>query len=144
MELTIRMLAPLLLVVASNVTYQLLCKSTPASLNPFTGLFASYGVSCLLCFVLMLATKQEGIGEELRQIRPLNLILGMVIIGVEGGYLLMYRNGWQVSKGPLAAYICAAVVLLVIGAVFYREGLSPQKLAGMGLCLAGIFLINLK
>ena len=61
-----------------------------------------------------------------------------------GGYLLMYRNGWQVSKGPLAAYICAAVVLLVIGAVFYREGLSPQKLAGMGLCLAGIFLINLK
>ena len=75
-------LVPLLLVVASNVTYQLLCKNTPASLNPFTGLFASYGVSCLLCLVLMLVTKQGGIGEELRQIRPLNLILGLVIIGV--------------------------------------------------------------
>ena len=60
MELTIKMLAPLLLVVASNVTYQLLCKNTPASLNPFTGLFASYGVSCLLCLVLMLVTKQGG------------------------------------------------------------------------------------
>ena len=144
MELTIKMLAPLLLVVASNVTYQLPCKTTPASLDPFSGWFASCGVSCLLCFVLMLVTKQGGLGEELRQIHPLNFILGLVIIGVEGGYLLMYRNGWQVSKGPLAAYICAAIVLLVIGTVFYREGLSPRKLAGMGLCLAGIFLVNLK
>ena len=106
MELTIRMLALLLLVVASNVTYQLLCKSAPASLNPFTGLFASYGVSCLLCFVLMLATKQEGIGEELRQIRPLNLILGMVIIGVEGAICSCTGTGGRSARGrwqPISA-----------------------------------------
>lgn len=81
----IKLIFPLILVVACNAAYQLLCKNTPPQLNPFTGLFASYGVSCLICAVLMLLTKEGTLGEELRQIRPLNLVLGMVIIGVEGG-----------------------------------------------------------
>ena len=138
----IKLIFPLILVVACNAAYQLLCKNTPPQLNPFTGLFASYGVSCLICAVLMLLTKEGTLGEELRQIRPLNLVLGMVIIGVEGGYLLMYRSGWQVSRGPLAAYMCTAVVLLIVGVLFYREGVSLQKLLGAAVWVGGILLMN--
>lgn len=138
----IKLIFPLILVVACNAAYQLLCKNTPPQLNPFTGLFASYGVSCLICAVLMLLTKEGTLGEELRQIRPLNLVLGMVIIGAEGGYLLMYRSGWQVSRGPLAAYMCTAVVLLIVGVLFYREGVSLQKLLGAAVCVGGILLMN--
>ena len=82
----------------------------------------------------MLLTKQAPLREELRQIGPLNILLGVVIIGVEGGYLMMYRSGWQVSKGPLMVYLCTAVVLLAAGAVLYQEEISIQKLMGMALC----------
>jgi len=123
------------------MAYQLLCKSTPAQQNPFTALFVSYGVSCLACAILMLLTKQAPLREELRQIGPLNILLGVVIIGVEGGYLMMYRSGWQVSKGPLMVYLCTAVVLLAAGAVLYQEEISIQKLMGMALCVGGIFLM---
>ena len=130
-----------LLVVICNMASQLLCKSTPAQQNPFTALFVSYGVSCLACAILMLLTKQAPLREELRQIGPLNILLGVVIIGVEGGYLMMYRSGCQVSKGPLMVYLCTAVVLLAAGAVLYQEEISIQKLMGMALCVGGIFLM---
>lgn len=141
MNSAFRFIFPLVLVVICNMSYQLLCKSTPSQQNPFTALFVSYGVSCLICAILMLLTKQAPFREELRQIGPLNILLGMVIIGVEGGYLMMYRSGWQVSKGPLAAYLCTAVVLLVAGAVLYQEEISIQKLMGMALCAGGILLM---
>ena len=140
MNSAFRFIFPLVLVVICNMAYQLLCKSTPAQQNPFTALFVSYGVSCLACAILMLLTKQAPLREELRQIGPLNILLGVVII-VEGGYLMMYRSGWQVSKGPLMVYLCTAVVLLAAGAVLYQEEISIQKLMGMALCVGGIFLM---
>lgn len=90
----------------------------------------------------MLLTKKASVLDELAQIRPLNFLLGAVIIGVEGGYMLMYRNGWEVSKGPLAAYICTAVILLFCGVFLYHEAVSLKKLLGIVFCMIGIFLVN--
>lgn len=140
----LQLIAPLVLVVLSNAAYQLICKNTPSSLSPFTGLFVSYGVSCLLSGALMVLTKKGPLLGEFAQIRPIHLLLGAVIIGVEGGYLLMYRSGWEVSKGPLTAYIGTAMLLLLFGVILYQETVSVKKLLGIVCCLIGIVLVSVK
>lgn len=69
--------------------------------------------------------------------------MGLVIIGVEGGYMLMYKKGWEVSKGSLIANICVAVILLLIGIAFFHEKMNFKKIIGLIVCIIGIVLINI-
>ncbi|MDO5516091.1 MAG: transporter [Clostridium sp.] len=107
-------MVPLLLVIFCNLCYHLLSKSIPSDINPFLGLSVTYGVA----------------------------FVGLVIIGVEGGYMLMYRAGWEVSKASVCANIVLAVLLLIIGAVFFKELLDVKKIIGVLLCILGIVLLK--
>lgn len=49
----------------------------------------------------MLLTKKASIHEEISNLKAVNYIMGQIIIGVEGGYMLMYKKRWEVSKGSL-------------------------------------------
>lgn len=69
--------------------------------------------------------------------------MGLIIIGVEGGYMLMYKKGWEVSKGSLIANICIAVILVFMGAAFFYEKLNITKMIGMIICIIGIILVNI-
>lgn len=69
--------------------------------------------------------------------------MGLIIIGVEGGYMLMYKKGWEVSKGSLIANICIAVILVFMGTAFFHEKLNITKMIGMIICIIGIILVNI-
>jgi len=69
--------------------------------------------------------------------------MGLIIIGVEGGYMLMYKKGWEVSKGSLIANICIAVILVFMGVAFFHEKLNITKMIGMIICIIGIILVNI-
>jgi drug/metabolite transporter (DMT)-like permease len=71
-----------------------------------------------------------------------NLLLGLVVVGIEGGYIFMYRSGWEISKGSLMANMCIAIILLIVGALVFKEEITIKKVMGVGLCFTGIFLIN--
>jgi multidrug transporter EmrE-like cation transporter len=55
---------------------------------------------------------------------------------------MLYRSGFEVSLGALVTQSAAALLLLAIGVVAFREQLSAANLAGLVLCLAGLWLIN--
>ena len=60
---------------------------------------------------------------------------------LEVGWIYMYRVGWKVSVGSLAANIGLACTLLLIGVLFYKEALTLRQLAGILLCMASMFLL---
>ena len=136
-------IAPLILVIFSNTMYHLISKRTPATVNPFAALVVTYGTALVGSVVLLLLTKKASIHEEISNLKAVNYIMGLIIIGVEGGYMLMYKKGWEVSKGSLIANICIAVILVFMGAVLFHEKLNITKMIGMIICIIGIILVNI-
>lgn len=86
-------LLPLGLVICCNLGYHLFSKSLPCNTNPFIGLSATYGMAFLGSLTLFAITRSTVYSNQKDNISIYNLLLGVVIIGVEGGYILMYRAG---------------------------------------------------
>ena len=79
-----------------------------------------------VCLLIFLFSRHHGsISAEFGKLNWTALVLGIVIVGLEVGYIFIYRAGWQVSSASVTANICLACVLLLVGAVafiiiFYR------------------------
>lgn len=140
--MSIQYFLPLVMVICYNLGYHLLSKSLPSNINPFIGLSATYGVAFLGSLLLFAITKVTIYSNQKVNINMYNLLLGIVIIGVEGGYMLMYRAGWEVSKASVVANIVLAILLLFIGAIVFHESVAVKKIAGIILCVLGIALIK--
>ena len=69
--------------------------------------------------------------------------LGIVIVGLEGGWLYAYKAGWQVNTGFIVQSAFVSVLLLFVGYFLYHEALSWNKLLGTAICLLGLVFINL-
>ncbi|MBS7008763.1 EamA family transporter [Anaerostipes sp.] len=139
--MTLRFYLPLILVIVSNLIYHNVAKGTPANANTFLTLTLTYLVSTLVCAAAYFAGRGK-LSADMRSINWTSWALGLAIVGIELGYILMYRCGWEISRGSLAANVCAAVVLILIGVLFYREIITPAKFAGIVCCIIGLILIN--
>ena len=136
-------LASILLIVGSNVFYNLLTKAPPAGADPLAALVVTYLTAAAATFLLLLASgRGQGLGAAFRSVNWTSLALGFSIIGLEFGYIQAYRAGWNISVCSLAANIALAVILLALGLTVFRERLSGSQFFGVALCLAGLFFIN--
>jgi multidrug transporter EmrE-like cation transporter len=135
----------LALAVVTTVGYHLVMKVTPAAVNPFLSLAASYTLGAavfLACFAL------APDGPTLREgLKPLNwTVLGLtvMVVGLDVGFLMLYRSGFEVSLGQIVTQSGAALILVVAGIALFREKINAANLAGIALCVAGLWLINRK
>ncbi|MBR5734053.1 MAG: EamA family transporter [Desulfovibrionaceae bacterium] len=135
---------PLLLVVGSNILYNICTKETPTRVNPFAALALTYSIAALSSVILYFILRTDNsFWNNMANINWAPPLLGVCIVGLELGYILMYRSGWPVNIGSLTANITLAVLLVAIGYVFYHEHLTGEKIIGMLLCLCGlVFLIR--
>ena len=69
--------------------------------------------------------------------------LGVVIVGLEAGFIFAYKAGWQVSTASIVQSAFLAVALIFVGYLVYHEALTWNKLAGVLICLAGLAVINI-
>ncbi len=137
------MIWPLILIVGSNCFYNICTKSMPGSANAFGALTVTYLVGAVLSAILFVAgVKPANVSGELAKVNWTSLVLGVAIVGLEVGYVFLYRNGWKIGSGALTANICLAVALLVIGFLFYKETVSLRQIIGILACSVGLFLIN--
>ncbi len=133
---------PLLLIVLSNVIYNITTKSTPGNASPFLSLTITYLMGGVCTFLIYLFTSSgQGLGSDLKTLNWSSWILGLAIIGLEVGYIYLYRQGWNISTGSLVANILLAVALIGVGVVFYKETLALRQIGGILLCVAGLVLI---
>jgi drug/metabolite transporter (DMT)-like permease len=131
------------LIVASNILYNICQKSTPERANPFAALFMTYLFAGVLTVAAFYANKTDKtFFQSFKELNWTSIALGVAIVGLEFGYIMAYRAGWNLSVGSLVAHIILAVALIPIGILFYKEGFGFNKVLGSMLCIAGLVLIN--
>jgi drug/metabolite transporter (DMT)-like permease len=131
------------LTIASMVLYHVVQKKIAPGVNPAVSLTLTYAVA-LVCSLLLLLVYpvKGGFMEVIRQANWTTYLLGLVIVGIELGYLLVYRSGWKISISAAVTSSFVLPLLLIIGVLFFKESLSLLKVAGLGFCLVGIVLLS--
>ena len=136
------MIWPLLIVVGANTIYNISTKSTPSDVNAFASLATSYFIAMLGSVVMFFLTSDsKNLLVEISKTNWSALALGIAIVGLEFGYICIYRAGWQIGVASLVANISLACVLLLIGLFVYKEVITLKQLIGMGICAVGLMLI---
>lgn len=134
---------PIVLAVCADIVYQISAKSTPETLNPFASLTITYLIGAAISLVIFYITSAGGnFISELKQINWTAFALGLAIVGLEAGSIYMYKVGWNMNTGYLVKSIILALALIVVGYILYKEQVSGTKIAGIAVCLLGLFLIN--
>ena len=136
---------PIALVVLSNTVYQICTKSVPKGMNPFASLTVTYLIGAVASAVLyFILTPGESLIKEYSKLNWAPFVLGIVIVGLEAGWIYAYKAGWQVSTGFIVQSAFLSAVLLVVGYFLYHEALTWNKVVGVVICLVGLVFINLK
>lgn len=86
--------------------------------------------------------KNPNLLAEYHHLNWSSFVLGVSIVGLETGFILMYKAGWEVSTGQLVASALLAIVLIFVGYFLYKEAMTAQKIIGVVVCMAGLYLIN--
>ena len=134
---------PIVLAVCADLVYQISAKSTPETLNPFASLTITYLIGAAISLVIFYITSAGGnFIAELKEINWTAFALGLAIVGLEAGSIYMYKVGWNINTGYMVKSIILACALIVVGYILYKEQVSGTKIAGVAVCLLGLFLIN--
>lgn len=136
---------PIALVVLSNVFYHICEKSVPENVSPFASLAITYLIGAAVSVIMFFITepKQSLVGE-FAKVNWSSYVLGFVIVGLEVGFIYAYKAGWQVSTASIVQSSFLAIALIAVGALLYHETMTWNKLVGVGICLVGLIVINLK
>lgn len=134
---------PVALVVLANTLYNICAKSTPESANAFLTLAVTYLAAAVICIAVFLASSHsKPVLAELGKLNWTAFALAAAIVALEVGYIFIYRAGWKINTASLVANISLACVLVGVGALLYREGVTIRQLAGIGVCLVGLVLLG--
>lgn len=87
--------------------------------------------------------RDSDIIQELQKTNWAPFVLGLVIVGLEVGYIYAYKAGWPVSTAQIVQSAVLAVILIFVGYLLYKESITWTKLAGILVCLVGLGLINM-
>lgn len=137
----------IIIIVISNIFYHFSSKMVPERSNPFFFVMVSYAVGFTFAMVAFYFSKGDksfmvSIHEQSRLINWTPVILGISVIGLEIGNVLMYRAGWDISKGSLYSNILLAIALVVIGVVFYHDNFTIKNALGLLSCIFGLYLLK--
>lgn len=136
---------PIGLVVLSNIVYHICTKSVPSEANPFATLTVTYLVGALCSLLLFFLTKSKStLAMELSRLSWASVVLGVVIVGLEAGFIYAYQAGWQVSTASIVQSSVLTIALVIVGYFLYQENLTWNKLLGIAICMVGLVFINLK
>ena len=135
------------IVVFSNVFYHLASKKVPSELNPFFFVMASYVVGFILALVAFVLTiKNDSVAaafvEQSRMLNWAPFVLGIAVIGLEVGNVMMYRAGWDISKGALVSNMLLAFALVAVGVLVFKDEFSVKHVLGLLSCLLGLYLLG--
>ena len=133
---------PIALVVAGNIAYHVGLKGMPAGIHPLSPLIVLFTTSAVATLVLrLLAGRAQELKAEVALAGWRPYVVGIAIVAIELGFLLAYRAGWKISTAVVTANILVAIALLAVGALAFREPVTPVRLAGIVTCLAGLWLV---
>lgn len=135
---------PILMVILANTFYNICMKSMPSDVNPFGALMVTYLVATIISAVIFIfAVGPSNVGMEIAKINWTSIVLALAVVGLEVGYVFVYRAGWAVNTASVVANIGLACVLIFVGYLLYRENISFNQILGIIVCMVGLILINI-
>lgn len=136
------MIYPILMVVGANTIYNISCKSAPANINSFAFLTVTYVIATVSSAVMFFLTSDsKQLLTELSKINWAAIALGIAIVGLEVGYIYVYRAGWKIGVASLVTNITLSCVLLAIGFFVYKDVISFRQLLGVCISAVGLFML---
>jgi drug/metabolite transporter (DMT)-like permease len=133
------------LAIASSALYHFSAKSTPSNVNFAISLVVTYavalGITILTTFFL---PAQNGLLTELRQLNWASFLLAIAIVGIEFGFLLVYRSGWNLGIAAVLVNVMASLILVPVAIFFFKDKISWINILGIFVCLAGLVMLNWK
>jgi uncharacterized membrane protein len=133
------------LTVLSNALYHVFQKLTPGNVHPLVALAATYSTATLLCILsIPFFPLASGWRESIGQLNWASFALAFAIVGLELGFLLAYRAGWNISLGAIVSNVAVTLVLVPLGLLFFKDKLSVVNLAGIVVCVIGLVMVNYK
>ncbi|MBQ7606881.1 MAG: EamA family transporter [Desulfovibrionaceae bacterium] len=133
---------PIVLIVCSNILYNIASKSLPKDCNPFGALIVTYITATILSalgFFILDPVKNPILA--LQKVNWAGVVLGISMVGLEIGFIFLYRTGWSISTASLIAHILVAAGLLLIGILWYRENISVRQYIGIAVSLIGVAIL---
>lgn len=133
---------PLVLAVLSNILYNISSKSLPPECSPWATLVVTYLTASFLSFMAyyIFDNNREFIASILK-INWTGFTLGISMVGLEIGYIFIYRAGWKISIASLLSNVILAVALMLIGIFVYKEKLGIREIAGICFCVTGCLFL---
>ncbi len=133
---------PILIVVAAQVIYDVSAKSINEDLNAFAGTTVIYTVLAVFYFLIfVIFTPEASVSAEFTKMNWAVLTFALGSIGLESGYIFLYRAGWNISLGGMVCNITLAVCMLAVGFLLFNESISFRQGWGVLLCLVGLITV---
>ena len=130
-----------LIVVASIVLYQVGMKLVPHSFSPITVLLTFYSTALICTLVAAQFLPADQPRFSMANFSWAAVVVGVAIVGIELGYLLMYRSDWHLAIAPLVTMGTATIILLPISLLVFHQPWSTRYLFGLLFCVCGLYLL---
>lgn len=136
----------MVIAVASNIFYHISQKSIVEELNPLVSMVVTYLAALVMTLILFIVfpLEKNSLSTQLSSINWASYVLGFSIVGLELGFLLAYRSGWNISFAAIFANVAVTILLVPIGIYFFKDKINFANAIGIVLSIIGIYLINKK
>ena len=133
------------LAICSSALYHFVAKSTPSNVNFTVSLLVTYAVAfTVTLFTFFFFPVQNGIVTEFKQLNWASIGLAIAVVGIEFGFLLVYRSGWNLGIAAVLTNVVASLILLPIAIFFFKDKISWVNIIGILVCLVGLVMLNWK
>ncbi len=131
------------LAILSSALYHFAQKEIPGDANPLVSVIVTYVIAIgLCCILLMVFPPPGGIAAALRNLNWSTYVLALAIVGLETGYLLVYRAGWNIGLAAVLVNVAASLVLVPLALFYFKDLLTWVNLLGVLVCLVGLVMLN--
>ncbi len=135
----------IILAICSSALYHFVAKSTPANVNFTVSLLVTYAVAFIVTlFTFIFFPVQEGVTAELKKLNWASLGLAVAVVGIEFGFLLVYRAGWNLGIAAVLTNVVASLILLPVAILVFKDKISWINILGIFVCLVGLVMLNWK
>ena len=133
------------LAIVSSALYHFSAKSAPANTNFSISLVVTYAVALILTLLsTFFFPAPNGVMAELKELNWASILMAVAIVGIEFGFLLSYRAGWDLGIAAVAVNVVASLLLLPVAIFLFKDKISWVNLLGIFVCLAGLVMLNWK
>ena len=133
------------LAIASSALYHFVAKSTPSNVNFTVSLLVTYAVAFVVTLLgFFFFPAKNGVLAEIKLLNWASILLAIAVVGIEFGFLLTYRSGWNLGIAAVLVNVVASLILVPVAIFIFKDKISLVNILGILVCLAGLVMLNWK